>query len=152
MNIKIAGDEAKLQVSIPKDCSIEDIREAVLKQLQLHDRTVVEDASVRMIYAGKQLEAGKVAADYSIIAGGTLHLVLPADGGEGSENKISQEPARKPSSAKNQKEATPSRYSEWRPSFLSCHNKKNTTASYTRMESIMDNNHIPHLPEETKDV
>ena len=54
----------------------------VMYQIQEEEGTPPND--IRLIFGGKQLEPGRMLAEYDVQKGSTLHLVLRLSGGDGS--------------------------------------------------------------------
>ena len=51
---------------------------------KVHDSEGVSLSAMRLIFGGKQLEPGRMLAEYDVQKGSTLHLVLRLSGGDGS--------------------------------------------------------------------
>ena len=51
---------------------------------KVHDSEGVPLSAMRLIFGGKQLEPGRMLAEYDVQKGSTLHLVLRLSGGDGS--------------------------------------------------------------------
>lgn len=51
---------------------------------KIYEKDATTPNEMRLIFGGKQLEPGRMLAEYGIQKGSTLHLVLRLSGGDGS--------------------------------------------------------------------
>ena len=51
---------------------------------RIYEREGLPAADIRLIFGGKQLDPGRMLAEYDVQKGSTLHIVLRLSGGDGS--------------------------------------------------------------------